>query len=297
MQFRASSRIGTGRSGSSARSANICGGVSPNSPAIASVGRICQKSLPMSAHASWAAEPDCFAVEAIELHNSGPTRRLTTSSTGRTMRRMTEERGIDVEGLVREFKGGVRAVDGIDLHVAAGEIYGFLGPNGAGKSTTVKVLTTLLPPTAGRATVAGFDVAKEGARCAPRSASPAGRRARPHAHRPRAHAPEGGCRASRAPANQPCDELIERFDLAKAADRQSKTLLGRHEAGSRPRAGAAAHPANPVPRRANDRSRRPAAHDALVRGRRLAGDQGTTVLLMTQYLEEADVLADRVGII
>ena len=58
----------------------------------------------------------------------------------------------------------MRAVDGIDLHVAAGEIYGFLGPNGAGKSTTVKVLTTLLPPTAGRATVAGFDVAREGAK-------------------------------------------------------------------------------------------------------------------------------------
>ena len=71
---------------------------------------------------------------------------------------MTEERAIAVDGLVREFKGGVRAVDGIDLHVAAGEIYGFLGPNGAGKSTTVKVLTTLLPPSAGRATVAGYDL-------------------------------------------------------------------------------------------------------------------------------------------
>src|SRR4029450_7637455 len=69
--------------------------------------------------------------------------------------------GIEVEGLVRQFKD-VRAVDGIDLTVAPGEIYGFLGPNGAGKSTTVHVLTTLLPPTAGSATVAGYDVAKEG---------------------------------------------------------------------------------------------------------------------------------------
>src|SRR3954453_11110396 len=77
---------------------------------------------------------------------------------------MTTDRGIEVAGLVREFKGGVRAVDGIDLHVAAGEIYGFLGPNGAGKSTTVKVLTTLLPPTAGSATVAGYDVAREGSK-------------------------------------------------------------------------------------------------------------------------------------
>src|SRR3954470_16111536 len=69
---------------------------------------------------------------------------------------------IEVEGLVREFKKGPRAVDGIDLRVAPGEIYGFLGPNGAGKSTTVLVLTTLLPPTAGTARVAGYDVVHEG---------------------------------------------------------------------------------------------------------------------------------------
>ncbi|TML00983.1 MAG: ABC transporter ATP-binding protein, partial [Actinobacteria bacterium] len=55
-----------------------------------------------------------------------------------------------------------RAVDGIDLHVDPGEIYGFLGPNGAGKSTTVHMLTTLLPPTAGTATVAGYDIVHEG---------------------------------------------------------------------------------------------------------------------------------------
>ena len=57
---------------------------------------------------------------------------------------MTQPEGIEVEHLVREFKKGPRAVDGIDLEVAPGEIYGFLGPNGAGKSTTVLVLTTLL---------------------------------------------------------------------------------------------------------------------------------------------------------
>src|SRR5436305_12749170 len=69
---------------------------------------------------------------------------------------------IEAAGLVRQFKNGPRAVDGIDLAVAPGEIYGFLGPNGAGKSTTVHMLTTLLPPSGGRATVAGFDVAKQG---------------------------------------------------------------------------------------------------------------------------------------
>jgi FAD/FMN-containing dehydrogenase len=72
------------------------------------------------------------------------------------------DNGIVVEGLTREFKGGIRAVDGIDLTVEPGEIYGFLGPNGAGKSTTVHVLTTLLPPTSGRARVAGFDVVRDG---------------------------------------------------------------------------------------------------------------------------------------
>src|SRR6476646_4788688 len=75
---------------------------------------------------------------------------------------MTRENSIVVDKLVREFKKGPRAVDGIDLFVDHGEIYGFLGPNGAGKSTTVLMLTTLLPPTAGSARVGGFDVATQG---------------------------------------------------------------------------------------------------------------------------------------
>src|SRR5690349_17510859 len=72
------------------------------------------------------------------------------------------EPAIQSEGLVREFKNGPRAVDGIELTVQPGEIYGFLGPNGAGKSTTVLMLTTLLPPTAGTARVAGHDIVREG---------------------------------------------------------------------------------------------------------------------------------------
>src|SRR3984893_19311740 len=67
---------------------------------------------------------------------------------------------IHTEGLVRDFEG-VRAVDGVDLQIPAGEIYGFLGPNGAGKSTTVHMLCTLLAPTGGRAIVAGYDVVDE----------------------------------------------------------------------------------------------------------------------------------------
>src|SRR3954467_6034398 len=76
--------------------------------------------------------------------------------------RMSQPNGIEVEGLVRVFKKGPRAVDGIDLEVAPGEIYGFLGPNGAGKSTTVLMLTTLLPPTDGTARVAGHDTVHDG---------------------------------------------------------------------------------------------------------------------------------------
>src|SRR4026209_951379 len=77
---------------------------------------------------------------------------------------MERENSIEARGLVREFKKGPRAVDGIDLRVEPGEIYGFLGPNGAGKSTTVHMLTTLLPPTAGTARVAGYDIVTEGPR-------------------------------------------------------------------------------------------------------------------------------------
>ena len=74
---------------------------------------------------------------------------------------MTDEHGIEARGLVRTFKD-VKAVRGIDLRVEPGEIYGFLGPNGAGKSTMIHMLTTLLPPTAGTATVAGHDIVKQG---------------------------------------------------------------------------------------------------------------------------------------
>src|SRR3954449_6263632 len=68
---------------------------------------------------------------------------------------------IVTQRLEREFEGGLRAVDGVDLEVAEGEIYGFLGPNGAGKTTTVRMLTTLLQPTGGHASVAGHDVVSE----------------------------------------------------------------------------------------------------------------------------------------
>src|SRR5467141_715195 len=70
------------------------------------------------------------------------------------------DNAIAAEQLVKRY-GDIEAVRGIDLSVTAGEIFGFLGPNGAGKSTTISMLCTLLRPTAGRAAVAGFDVARE----------------------------------------------------------------------------------------------------------------------------------------
>lgn len=73
---------------------------------------------------------------------------------------MTSDIAVQAEGLVKEF-GEVKALDGIDLTVNRGQVVGLLGPNGAGKTTTVRILSTLLQPTSGRATVAGFDVVKQ----------------------------------------------------------------------------------------------------------------------------------------
>ena len=136
--------------------------------------------------------------------------------------------GIEARGLAREFKGGVTAVAGIDLHVSVGEIYGFLGPNGAGKSTTVHMLTTLLPPTAGTATVAGFDVVHHGPEVR-RAIGAALQEAaldpmltgREHMRLQTAlHALPRELRAGRG------DELLERVGLTAAADRKVRTYSG-----------------------------------------------------------------------
>ena len=185
--------------------------------------------------------------------NSYMRRYLTQPNIALASPTMTHDNGIEVEGLVREFKNGPRAVDGIDLRVEPGEIYGFLGPNGAGKSTTVLMLTTLLPPTAGTARVAGHDIVREGAGRARRDRRrAAGGRAGPAADRPRAHeaADHAAGRAQgRAPAAR------RRADRARRARRrgrpQGRRLLRRHEAPAGPRAGARAPAADPLPRRAD----------------------------------------------
>jgi ABC-2 type transport system ATP-binding protein len=132
------------------------------------------------------------------------------------------ERAIEVEGLTMKFKKGPLAVDGIDLHVDPGEIYGFLGPNGAGKSTTVLMLTTLLPPTGGRATVGGYDIASEGGRVrgvigAALQEAALDVHLTASEHMRLQTALQGVPKHER---RQRGDELIERVGLADAADRK-----------------------------------------------------------------------------
>jgi len=212
---------------------------------------------------------------------------------------MTDERAIEVTGLVREFKGGIRAVDGIDLHVREGEIYGFLGPNGAGKSTTVKVLTTLLPPTAGSARVAGYDVALAGAKVRAAIGVALQEVALDPMLTGREHMRlQGGLQGiPRSERGKRGDELLERVGLADAADRKSSTYSG----GMKRRldlALALLHGPRILfldePTTGLDVQSRTALWDEVAR---LSREEGTTVFLTTQYLEEADVLAERVGII
>jgi ABC-2 type transport system ATP-binding protein len=209
------------------------------------------------------------------------------------------ERAIEVRGLVREFKGGIRAVAGIDLDVSTGEIYGFLGPNGAGKSTTVHMLTTLLPPTAGSARVGGHDIVNEG---------PAVRRVIGAALQEAALDPLLTGRehlklqlalhgVPRSERDARAEALLERVGLRLAADRK----IGGYSGGMKRRldlALALAHRPRILfldePTTGLDPQSRSALWDEVVRLKR---DEEVTVFLTTQYLEEADVLADRVAII
>jgi ABC-2 type transport system ATP-binding protein len=212
---------------------------------------------------------------------------------------MGRRNGIEVEDLVREFRKGPRAVDGISLTVEPGEVYGFLGPNGAGKSTTVLMLTTLLPPTSGTARVAGYDIVREG----PQVRASIGAALQEAALDPfltgRDHLRLQGALhgLSRAERRKRGDELLERVGLAEAADRKVRGYSG----GMKRRldlALALVHRPSILfldePTTGLDPQSRNAMWSEVSR---LARDEGVTVFLTTQYLEEADVLADRVGII
>jgi ABC-2 type transport system ATP-binding protein len=209
------------------------------------------------------------------------------------------EAAIEASDLVREFKKGPRAVDGIDLRVDPGEVYGFLGPNGAGKSTTVHMLTTLLPPTSGAARVAGHDVVREG----PQVRSAIGAALQEAALDPFLTGAEhmrlqtalhgiGGEEGRRRGR-----DLLARVGLTDAADRK----VGGYSGGMKRRldlALALVHEPRILfldePTTGLDPQSRSALWNEV---QRLASVSGVTVFLTTQYLEEADVLADRIGII
>jgi ABC-2 type transport system ATP-binding protein len=205
---------------------------------------------------------------------------------------------VEVEQLVREFKGGIRAVDGLDLQVREGEIYGFLGPNGAGKTTVVRILTTLLRPTAGSAKVAGHDVVSEG---------DAVRRAIGVALQEAAIDPlmtgrellrmQGALHGLKgAEARERAVQLLDRVGLTEAGDRR----VGGYSGGMRRRldlALALVHRPHVLFLDEPTTGLDPTSRAALWREVRSLHEDGTTVFLTTQYLEEAEQLADRVGII
>ncbi len=204
---------------------------------------------------------------------------------------------IETSALVKRF-GDTRAVDGIDLRVDRGAVYGLLGPNGAGKTTTIRVLATLLRPDGGSARVLGLDVAKEPAKVREK-VSLTGQFASVDED---LTGHENLVLVSRLfghawkPARARADELLAAFDLAKFATKQVRTYSG----GMRRKLDIAASLiVTPEllfldePTSGLDPRSRNQVWDIV----RSIAAGGTTVLLTTQYLEEADRLADRLAVI
>src|ERR1700742_4297444 len=210
---------------------------------------------------------------------------------------MNDTAAIEAEGLVKHF-GETKALDGLDLTVAQGTVYGLLGPNGAGKTTAVRVLATLLKADGGQARVLGRDVSKE---------APAVRRligltgqyaALDEYLTGRSNLVMIGelSRLTGKAARRRADQPLEQFDLTAAAGRAVKTYSG----GMRRRLDLAASLIGrpevlflDEPTTGLDPRSRAVMWDII---RELAAD-GTTLLLTTQYLEEADQLAQRVAVI
>ena len=223
---------------------------------------------------------------------------LTQTPPGRLEAEAQDGLAIATRSLRRSFKGGVEAVRGLDLAVGTGEVFGFLGPNGAGKTTTVRMLCTLLPPTAGTAMVAGLDVASQAAAVRRRigvalqeiGLDPVqtgrellelqcglyginGRRARVRAQ-----------------------ELLELVGLTDAAARRTKTYSG----GMKRRldlASALVHSPDVLFLDEPTTGLDPASRMTIWEEVRRINRSGATIFLTTQYLEEADKLCDRVAII
>jgi ABC-2 type transport system ATP-binding protein len=212
---------------------------------------------------------------------------------------MTEKDGFPViaQGLERRFKD-VEAVRGIDLRISRGEIFGFLGPNGAGKSTTVRMLTTLLLPSGGTASVAGYDVVKE-ADAVRRSIGVALQDAAIDplmTGRELIHLQAVLHGIPRAGADAKGRELLERVGLTAAGDRR----VGTYSGGMRRRldlALALIHTPEVLFLDEPTTGLDPNSRQAIWEEVRNLNDEGTTVFLTTQYMEEADRLAGRIAII
>ncbi|MFL5841816.1 MAG: ATP-binding cassette domain-containing protein [Thermoleophilaceae bacterium] len=208
------------------------------------------------------------------------------------------EHAVETRSLTRTFKGGVEAVRGIDLSFARGVVFGFLGPNGAGKTTTVRMLCTLLPPTAGSASVAGVDVVADSAEVRRRigvalqeiGLDPV------QTGRELLELQCGLYGITGAAARARAEELLELLGLADAADRRTKTYSG----GMKRRldlASALVHEPAVLFLDEPTTGLDPASRLTVWEEVRRINAAGTTVFLTTQYLEEADELCDRVAII
>jgi len=212
-------------------------------------------------------------------------------------RRARMTNAIETTNLVKTF-GKTRALDGVDLTIRSGTVYGILGPNGAGKTTTIRVLTTLLKPTSGRAVVLGHDVVSEAASVR-RKVSLTGQYASVDEDLTGQENLVLVCRLmglSWADARARATELLGAFGLADAAGRQVRTFSG----GMRRRIDIAASLVTTPevlfldePTSGLDPRSRNQVWDLV---RQIAAE-GTTVLLTTQYLEEADRLAERLAVI
>jgi ABC-2 type transport system ATP-binding protein len=205
---------------------------------------------------------------------------------------------IEVDGLSKTFGRNTPALSGVDFSVPAGTVCGLLGHNGAGKTTTINILSTLIRPTSGRAAVAGYDITREPAQVRSSIAIAGQFIALDFLLTGRENLVLfGRLRGQRRrEAKARADELIERFDLVEAADRAAGTYSGgmmrRVDLAAalmvRPKVLFLDEPTVGL----DPRSRRDVW--ALVSS---LADQGVTVLLTTQYLEEADILSDSVVVI
>ena len=209
-----------------------------------------------------------------------------------------EDNAIFTKGLVRHF-GAIRAVDGVDLAVPRGEIYGFLGPNGAGKTTVIRMLITLLAPTAGEIQVAGYDVVRRPNEVRLRIGAAQQEAALDNKQTGRELLRLQGklYGLSEKQISQRIDELSGLVDIGEAMDR----MIGTYSGGMKRRLDlAAALVHNPAvlfldePTTGLDPISRARIWDEV---RDINSKLNVTIFLTTQYLEEADALAHRVGII